>query len=225
MENSTNQQQTRVQRMRAMTEEDIKRMNDEFNSLEPRQQRLEIAREVLSMLTAKEFVASGGYASVMSQGEQLVPLPKGNLQINIVNGLVCEGCARGAVFVARAVLGNDVHVGDPSLRFDDALVRKVSADSMGQNFGPLIETLYEDEEDFPLSDILEPWSNSEKQAHADFMEFKESLPDRQDNPEGRMRAIFENIVANGGNLRAGKTEHDGTIIYHEADGVQPSEQQ
>jgi hypothetical protein len=99
-----------------MSKAAIKRRNAEFEALKPLQKRLHVAKEVVAMLDFDQFVARGGYGSVMlalRKPHQTGAIPRGDLQDNMRNVEEMSKAAikrRNAEFEALKPLQKRLHV-------------------------------------------------------------------------------------------------------------------
>ena len=177
-----------------------KKKNAEFNALSPMKKRVAVAQDVLLQLKIGKFKAGDGYGTAKMRGRKLDhydPLDIGDLQTNLIAGMECVGCAKGACLISRARLGDKVTMENIDSIEDNA--HKVSYEIFGERCADLIEALYEGWRH------PEDWSSGlsghEERA---FDDYKRLLPVRGGKPRERMEAIYQNIVDNKGKLKLGK---------------------
>ncbi len=196
--------------------ERLKKDNAAYKAMTPMQRRVVVAKEIRSMLKKGTFVADYGYGRVRSHTLPELPsgftaeMPLGDLQPIIrAGGFECIGCAKAAVIIARAAVGNDVCTSPKS--FDDEggakpLADKVSKEVFGAQCADLIECLYEEwkyEGDFWRLRFKskDPFKGNEEKTEV-FNNYVESLFSLR--LESRMDAIYANIVKNKGYLVIGE---------------------
>jgi hypothetical protein len=175
----------------------IKAGNTRFKKLSLLGKRLAIARDVLAQLKIGSFVASSGYGHAVSVEHQTglrSLLPYGDLQENLNNGVVCEGCAKAAVLISKARLANEVIVHNQS---SQDMAHETSREIFGEECADVIEALYELD-----SGCLWRLNLSYDQRAAVYRTHERiyAVTDR----ETRMRLIYQNIVDNGGKLKVGR---------------------
>ena len=177
-----------------------KKKNAEFNALSPMKKRVAVAQDVLLQLKIGKFKAGDGYGSSKFRGRKLYhydPLGVADLQTNLIAGMECVGCAKGACLISRARLGDKVFMEYFDSVEDNA--HRVSYEIFGEYCADIIEALYE------VWEHPRDWSSdtSTHEKHA-FDEYRDSLPPRHSKPRERMEAIYQNIVDNKGKLKIGK---------------------
>lgn len=172
------------------TKDPILAANAKFNALSPMEKRLAIARDILSQLKAGAFIAGSGYGSEFRRGL----LPQGDLQKNLSDGVVCEGCAKAAILISKARLANEVIVHNQS---SQDMAHETSREIFGEECADVIEALYELD-----SGCLWRLNLSYDQRAAVYRAHERiyAVTDR----ETRMRLIYQNIVDNGGKLKVGR---------------------
>lgn len=182
-------------RIMKMSDEAIKKRNEKFNKLSPMQKRVAVAEEVILMLKAKQFVAGDGYGRELDTlyEDRKADIRKGEVQKTLVSGIVCEGCAKAGIFIAKASLGNDVQM-------RSYLAQDVAHNESRELFGDaadIIEDLYEDNSErtgFDYDYLDQFWG-------------KRTPPSRYGEPKKRMLAIFESIVKNKGCVVIGNDKY------------------
>jgi hypothetical protein len=177
-----------------------KKKNAEFNALPPMKKRVAVAQDVLLQLKIGKFKAGDGFGTAKMRGRKLNhydPLDIGDLQTNLIAGMECTGCAKGACLISRARLGDKVTMEDFDSIEDRA--HQVSYEIFGEECADLIEALYEG------WSHPRDWSSAldEHEENA-FDDYSGSLPSRRGKPRERMEAIYQNIVDNKGKLKFGK---------------------
>ncbi len=207
--------------------ERIKKDNAAYEAMTSMERRVAVAKEVRLMLKKGTFLAGSGYGTVNSVGGYSPDLPMlnksepyysrakfplGDLQPIIrAGGFECVGCAKAAIIVARAAVGNEVHITRKSFDGDysaQPLAARISKEVFGDQCADLIECLYEDwsyeniiwKEQFKSKDPLKGDAAKIKA----YETYKASLPNRYDTSQERMDAIYADIVKNKGYLVIGK---------------------
>lgn len=184
----------------------LKENNDAYNALPPMKKRVATAKEIIAEIELGEFRPGSGYGSVLRLEnkkfkETTGHFPTGDLQQHIIKGgFVCEGCAKAAVIVARAKLGDNVHLDTNNDSYD--IAHEVSSEIFGKVCADIIESIYEnaDEDDLELQTL------TLRQRRA-IVKYSESLPDRFGETTLRMKAIYQNIIDNKGRLVIGNDKY------------------
>lgn len=184
-----------------MTTQQLQESNAKFNALPPMEKRLAICREILLTIETGTFVPGWGYgmiegaASIGYRTHYLshLCLPIGDLQEHLMEGLKCKGCAKAAIIVAQARLGDNIRidpVSDNGNTYPQTinLAHRISREIFGEVCAHIIEALYEDH--YPKS--------CDKDA---YYEFLDKLP--RNNAE-RMKAIYQHIIDNDGYIVVGE---------------------
>ena len=174
------------------TKDPILAANARFNALPPMEKRLAIARDILSQLKAGAFIAGSGYGSE----HQRWFLPLGDLQKNLNDGVVCDGCAKAAILISKARLGNEVIVDDDFYGLNKMLAQEVSRAFFGVKCADVIEALYEGNAGYCVFDVSTP-------EYFAIEKYIDRLPDGILDRE-RMERIYKNIVRNKGYLKIGE---------------------
>lgn len=203
----------------------IKSDNAAYEAMGPMERRVAVSKEIITMLRIGSFVPGTGYGRVerMNGEHAELPLvdpkwgkdsdrfdfPFGDLQPIIrAGGFECVGCAKAAVIVARASVGNQVKITKRSLNEDglaERLANKVSHEVFGTT-ADIIEGLYEN---WSLEDDGSPnffrtgrrlFGKDEKRIGA-YEKMRERLSDI--DSDDRMRAIYRNVIKNEGYLNIG----------------------
>jgi hypothetical protein len=205
--------------------ERIKKDNAAYKVMTSLERRVVVAKEIRTMLKKRTFSAEYGYGRVekinnepsyhnlpvLSSGLR-GNMPLGDLQPIIrAGGFECTGCAKAAVIIARAAVGNEVRISLKSLdNIGNAkpLADKVSKEVFGAQCADVIECLYEEwkygENGYFWNDRFkskDPFKNNEGKAEA-FNNYVESISSL--DLKKRMDEIFENIVKNKGYLVIGE---------------------
>jgi len=166
----------------------LEKKNAAFSALPPMKKRVAIAEDIRLQLRTKKFIAGSGYGHEKKAHYYGRDFPLGDLQQHLKAGSVCEGCAKAACIVSRAKLGNSIVVDEGTYNSD--LAHATSAEIFGEECSNLIEEIYEMSNSYDRTD-------DENEAIDAYIE---RLPCREEDPRGRMDAIYKNIVTNSGHL-------------------------
>lgn len=175
-------------------QENIQKSNEAFELLSPAQKRVQIAKDVLAQLdlngkSRKIHIVAGEYFSTEFNNEELLKDDEVELQ-NIVTQpeFQCNVCAKGALFVTKALNYNNCSVkSDLENIFSDDIVMALSGifdtemlDNIENAFECGVICNLDDDYYAVASSIM--YSDIE-------------------NPEDRLRLIMENIIANKGDFK------------------------
>lgn len=179
---------TKTAKFKPVSDDTLKKRNAAFNALPPMKKRVAVAKDVLLQIKIGKLIPES-----FTYGEMSCAIESSdNLQLILMeDGVSCNACAKGAAVLAKARLGNEVY-GNPGDAADD-----VSEEIFGGKLAWLLEVLFED-----LTCARNPlFTKGETEA---FLKYMGTLPDKIDHPEGRMIAIYQNIITNRGRLKIGK---------------------
>lgn len=201
-----------------MSQEQIEKDNAAYAAMSPMERRVRISEEIVLMLDLGKMVAGMGYGRLssingVSRGAlDSLRFPLGDLQPIVRGDFQCVGCAKAAVIVAKAAVANAVHVTsmDVNGMKSDALAERISHEVFGKECAAVIEGLYEEVGEYALANghndhflpvkKLYAAIGLDPAKRASFVAYSRSLPS---DSQGRMRAIYLNIVQNGGALKVG----------------------
>lgn len=169
-----------------MDKEIIKKRNDAFNKLSEHEKRKHVLNEALLIMRENKFIAGDGYGRTYPKSSYCY-LPSGDIQKQLMNGLVCEGCAKTAIVVARASLGDRAKMGSSV----SALAHRVSFEIFGKRCADLIEALYEE---------VGSGFDYGSEENIAFENLSSSLPGRWGSPSNRLKAIFKRMLKDDGYL-------------------------
>ena len=172
----------------------IRDRNYRFRKMPLERQRITIAKDVLELLETEKVIAqSGTYMELDSDIEEKywddwTAAPEAPVQLHelIERSETCEVCGIGACFVAAVRRNDQVEASDMNAASDDRFMRSYLRNWFTKDQIELIEAAFEESGGFykgPTRRLGERASNFGK---------------RYDSDEERMRAIFQNIVDNGG---------------------------
>lgn len=172
----------------------IRDRNYRFRKMPLERQRITIAKDVLELLETEKVIAqSGTYMELDSDIEEKYwddwsTAPEAPVQLHelIERSETCEVCGIGACFVAAVRRNDQVEASDMSGASDDDFMRSYLESWFTKDQIELIEAAFEESSRFYKGP-----SRKLGQRASDFGK-------RYDSDEERMRAIFQNIVDNGG---------------------------
>ena len=171
----------------------IEKQNKEFQKLSKKQRRLAIARDVLSQLRAKKFIAQTGIylrADDLKNEEAAEPV---DLQCFLLQtNPQCTVCGIGAAVCSLARLGDEVQYGSEGAFRDNTDYHGKLRPVFSEKQIHLIEWAFEGRE-------------TTDEAY-DFLSTKERLSaekffTKHPNTDKRLAAIFRNIVKNNGTFK------------------------
>ncbi len=202
----------------------IKADNAAYALMSPMERRVRISQHIIAMIESGTFVPLRGYGRV---SKNRIPVsdgpafPLGDLQMVVhQEGFQCVGCAKAAIIVAKAYIGNEVHVTHEDVTEQwgsrglaaEPLANRVSEEVFGHECALIIEGLYElavllfdsDGVLIPSSGYVtqkvERLLKDDREKMEAYAAYCAGLP--RDYAE-RMIAIYRNIIDNKGSLVVG----------------------
>jgi len=212
-----------------MEQEELQRIQEDnaaYAAMSPMERRVRISEEIISMILKGTFVPLRGYGRVSKNnipvGEDAFPL--GDLQMVVrQEGFQCMGCAKAAIIVAKAYIGNEVHVTPEDIAGQkswgsrglaaEPLANRVSEEVFGAECAMVIEGLYErvlfrfDSHGVLIpsggyvSQKVERLMGKDMEKIMAFNAYCGELPIH--STAERMSAIYRNIIDNQGSLVVG----------------------
>lgn len=174
----------------------LEERNAKFNALPPMKKRVAVAKDILLQLEEGTFLAGIGYGRLVPNEDGLCDdIPAGDLQKNLLNGIKCIGCAKAAVIISRAKLGDNVNLIAP-LYSSGWLANHVSYEIFGKQCADMIENMYE------LSLVGLPIDEA---GQAAYLRYRSELYAMR--VTDRMRSIYQNIIDNKGFLVIGEHKY------------------
>lgn len=171
----------------------LEESNAKFNALPPKQQMVQIAKDILAQQAAGKFEAKGGeytgLADNMSMALAIDRSGKKTIQEFLtIDPPVCTVCARGAMMLSRVRLGNSVDQ-------DDAARMRCSTPipSIPMGIQKTLEALFEGA--FDIQGMQQFRNKMSQKRYDEFLSEIVSLPW---NKSDRLTAIFQNIIKNEG---------------------------
>lgn len=123
--------------------------NAAYRAMSPMERRVRISEEIIAMIGREAFVPLAGYGRISKGGFPFAgdAFPLGDLQLVVrKEGFQCMGCAKAAIIVAKAYVGNEVHVTREDISGwmgAERLADRISEEVFGRECAMVIEGLYE----------------------------------------------------------------------------------
>jgi hypothetical protein len=178
----------------------IRLTNEEFAALSKREQRVEIAADVLEWISTKRLVPHVGMYIIVYDGGNVLP----TCEVDDINGFNCQACALGGVF-ALASFRTGLSIGEAAK--GDGAINEEMHDRLEAYFDrsqlALIECAFEQSTGFDYGVVTPEQTRKARDfgvgvAHAlDYFRFTGPEWDRERDARV-MRAIMQNIIDNDG---------------------------